>query len=73
MPKDKRVKGEGAEDYKPGGLVDTTVGRVMFNDILPRDDGVLQHHHEEQGPGQRHFRLLPASWAAGRRSNCSTG
>ncbi len=35
MPKDKHVKGEGAEDYKPGGLVTTTVGRVMFNDALP--------------------------------------
>src|SRR5690606_36430654 len=36
LPKDKRVKGEGAESYKPGGLMTTTVGRVMFNDILPR-------------------------------------
>ena len=35
MPKDKTVVGEGAEDYKPGGLITTTVGRVMFNDILP--------------------------------------
>jgi DNA-directed RNA polymerase subunit beta' len=34
MPKDKIVKGEGAENYKPGGLITTTVGRVMFNDIL---------------------------------------
>jgi DNA-directed RNA polymerase subunit beta' len=36
LPKDKRVKGEGGETYKPGGLIETTVGRVMFNDILPR-------------------------------------
>ncbi len=35
MPKDKRVKGEGAEGYKPGALIETTVGRVLFNDILP--------------------------------------
>ena len=35
MPKDKRVKGEGAEGYKPGGLIETSVGRVLFNDILP--------------------------------------
>jgi len=34
LPKDKRVKGEGAEDYKPGSLVETSPGRVIFNDIL---------------------------------------
>jgi len=37
MPQDKKVIGEGAEDYKFGGLVDTTVGRVVFNDILHSD------------------------------------
>jgi DNA-directed RNA polymerase subunit beta' len=35
MPSDKRVKGEGADTYKPGGIVETSVGRVMFNDMLP--------------------------------------
>ncbi len=35
MPKDKRVKGEGAEEFTKGGLIETSVGRVMFNDILP--------------------------------------
>jgi len=34
MPKDKRVVGEGADRHKPGGLIETTVGRVLFNDIL---------------------------------------
>ena len=34
LPKDKTVKGEGAEDYKPSKLITTTVGRVMFNDVL---------------------------------------
>ncbi|HXY37086.1 MAG TPA: DNA-directed RNA polymerase subunit beta' [Planctomycetaceae bacterium] len=34
LSKDKTVKGEGAEDYKPGKLITTTVGRVMFNDVL---------------------------------------
>src|SRR5580700_10442204 len=34
LPKDKTVKGEGAEDYKPSKLISTTVGRVMFNDVL---------------------------------------
>ncbi len=35
LPKDKRVKGEGADSFKLGGLVETSVGRVMFNDMLP--------------------------------------
>jgi len=34
LAKEKTVKGEGAEDYKPGRLITTTVGRVMFNDVL---------------------------------------
>ncbi|QDT51209.1 DNA-directed RNA polymerase subunit beta' [Symmachiella dynata] len=29
---DTQIKGEGAETFKPGGLIDTTVGRVIFND-----------------------------------------
>jgi len=35
LPSDKRVKGEGAEKYRPGSLISTTVGRVIFNDMLP--------------------------------------
>ncbi|MDZ4688666.1 MAG: DNA-directed RNA polymerase subunit beta', partial [Planctomycetaceae bacterium] len=35
LPKDKRVKGDAADTFKLGGLVETSVGRVMFNDILP--------------------------------------
>ena len=34
LPKDKRVKGEGGDTYKPGGLIETSPGRVLFNDIL---------------------------------------
>ena len=36
MPRGKRVKGDGAEVYRPGGLVETSPGRVIFNDILPK-------------------------------------
>jgi len=35
MPRDKAVKGDGAADFRRGGLIETTVGRVMFNDVLP--------------------------------------
>src|SRR5690606_24181095 len=34
LPKDKKVKGEGEETYYPGGLIETSVGRVIFNDTL---------------------------------------
>ena len=36
MPRGKRLKGEGADKYRPGGLVETSPGRVLFNDILPK-------------------------------------
>ena len=35
LPKEKRIKGEGADDYQAGRPITTTVGRVLFNDILP--------------------------------------
>ncbi|QDT64614.1 DNA-directed RNA polymerase subunit beta' [Calycomorphotria hydatis] len=35
LPRDKRVKGDGADTYQSGKLLETTVGRVFFNDILP--------------------------------------
>ncbi len=34
LPKDKKVKGEGADNYRPGGLIETSPGRVVFNDVL---------------------------------------
>jgi DNA-directed RNA polymerase subunit beta' len=34
LPKGKRVKGEGAENFKSGGRIETSPGRVLFNDIL---------------------------------------
>jgi DNA-directed RNA polymerase subunit beta' len=34
LPKGKTVKGDGAETFKPGGLIETTPGRVIFNDML---------------------------------------
>ncbi len=34
LPKNRRLKTE-ANDAKPGAIVETTVGRVMFNDALP--------------------------------------
>jgi len=35
LPPSRRLKTEGDQDSKPGALIETTVGRVMFNDVLP--------------------------------------
>ena len=32
---DREVRGDGAEAHRPGTLIDTTVGRVLFDDMLP--------------------------------------
>ena len=34
LPAHKKLKGEGEKEYTPGAVVQTTVGRVIFNDIL---------------------------------------
>ena len=34
LPEHKTLKGEGEKEFKPGMVVKTTVGRVVFNDIL---------------------------------------
>jgi DNA-directed RNA polymerase subunit beta' len=34
LPAHKRLRGEGEEEFTPGMIVRTTVGRVVFNDIL---------------------------------------
>lgn len=35
IPKDKRVRIDEWDEVRRGGLIETTVGRVLFNDILP--------------------------------------
>jgi len=35
LPRDKRLKGDGEKGHRSGGLVETSPGRVMMNDILP--------------------------------------
>ncbi|MEK6261685.1 MAG: DNA-directed RNA polymerase subunit beta' [Planctomycetota bacterium] len=35
LPKEKRVRGDGADNYVSGLLIETSVGRVLFNDFLP--------------------------------------
>ena len=37
MPRDKRIKEAGKNDMTKGGIIETTAGRVMFNDILPME------------------------------------
>jgi len=35
LPKNRRLKTEADQESKDGELIETTVGRVMFNDVLP--------------------------------------
>jgi len=35
IPPERRLVGEGADEYRPGKPINTTPGRVMFNDVLP--------------------------------------
>src|SRR5579864_9198673 len=34
LPGHKKLKGEGEKEFRPGAVIQTTVGRVVFNDIL---------------------------------------
>ena len=36
LPKDRRLKTDGDRESKPGAVIETTVGRVFFNIMLPR-------------------------------------
>ncbi len=42
LRKGKRLKGDGAKKYQQGSLVETSPGRVMFNDVLP--DGMAYYN-----------------------------
>jgi DNA-directed RNA polymerase subunit beta' len=35
LPPTRRLKTEGEQESQPGQIIETTVGRVMFNDVLP--------------------------------------
>src|SRR5437867_224935 len=49
LPVEKRVKGEGSSTHKPGGVLDTTVGRVIFNDVL---SGQMPYYNNTLSSGQ---------------------
>ena len=34
LPASRRLRGDGDKEFKPGMIINTTVGRVVFNDIL---------------------------------------
>jgi DNA-directed RNA polymerase subunit beta' len=35
LPRTRKLKTEGDQEARPGQIVETTVGRIMFNDVLP--------------------------------------
>ena len=52
-------KGDGEKEFTPGMIVQTTVGRVVFNDILHPRDAVLQPGARPEAAPGHHRRLLP--------------
>ncbi|ADB17219.1 DNA-directed RNA polymerase, beta' subunit [Pirellula staleyi DSM 6068] len=36
LPKNQKLKSDGDEKHKPGAIVQTTYGRILFNSMLPR-------------------------------------
>ena len=70
LPQGRRIKGD--RGVKPGGLVQTTVGRVLFNTMLPDGHALLQHAAAVQRPGRRDLRLLRDPRPPRRRSTCWT-
>ena len=55
-----------------GKIVDTTVGRVMFNAILPKGMPFYNIALRSVAAGPRHQRLLPNAGSSARRSHCWT-
>ena len=55
-----------------GKIIDTTVGRVIFNTILPDGMPFYNIAHALERTGQRDFATATSSSAAARRSTCST-
>ena len=59
LPAHKKLKGDGDKEFSPGMVVQTTVGRVVFNDILHTQDAVLQPDPGAEAASGHHRRLLP--------------
>ena len=72
LPAHKKLKGDGEKEFTPGMVVKTTVGRVIFNDILHAEDAVLQPGARAEAASGDHRRLLPDPRPRARRSTCST-
>ena len=72
LPAHKKLKGEGEKEFTPGMVVTTTVGRVIFNDILhPK----MPFYNLTLGQKQLPAASSPTatrSSAGARRSTCST-
>ncbi len=60
------------EQQVDGRIITTTVGRVIFNDALPKEMPYHQRPAEEEGPAAGGALLLPEATASRRPSRCST-
>ena len=62
----------GRRSTSPAAIIETTVGRVIFNDILPQGHAVLQPRAAVERAGHASSPTATSSSAAARRSSCST-
>ena len=70
LPPSRRLRGDGEKEFKPG-MSSNHGGRVVFNDILPLADAVLQ---PDDGAAQLQgsFPTATRCSAGARRSHCWT-
>ena len=71
LPASRRLRGDGDKEFKPGMIINTTVGRVVFNDIL---HSRMPFYNMTLGRSSFRASLPTAtrSWVVARRSRCST-
>ena len=59
LPPDRRLKSEAPQQIEAGRLIETTVGRVIFNQMLPEGMPFYNIPMRSSELGQRDLRLLP--------------
>ena len=60
LPKWQKLKSEGDERHKPGPIIQTTYGRMLFNAILPKGMDFYNKGMKSGDLASVHLRLLPA-------------
>ena len=68
LPGHKRLRGDGEKEFKPGMIIQTTVGRVVFNDIL---HARMPYYNQTLGQKQLQAIIADCYQILGRRETIS--